>query len=397
MYGRCVRSLVRFVGDGMSNRWIGIWVCVAILATGASVRAADNLVWDGKEWKTAVPPKPGSPEAAVANIRVAIKNDENTEALDLSEKFLETHGGSILSEEVLNLSGIAAMQNGQYWKAYHWFEQQVGTYPSGQYFERALTKEYEIADAYLKGRRRKVWKGMFRLKAYSEGLDILTQISVHTPGTALAEKALTRMADYYFEDEQYPEAVQAYDEFVRQSPHSSRRPYAMLQAARACLLDYRGIEFDQATLIDASERYRVFAQAFPKAATQENVRGILREIRLAQAHKLFHAGKFYERIGQPKAAAFYYAQCIRQYKDTHWADSARGRLDLLAGNLMEEYDTETRDDSPLRPLLKPTQTEPKTDKTTPSPKPDNKKKPGEEEPIRLDDLEPTSAKPGTAK
>jgi outer membrane assembly lipoprotein YfiO len=396
MYGRCVRSLVRFVGDGMSNRWIGIWVCVAILATGASVRADGNLVWDGKEWKTAVPAKPGSPEAAIEEIRVAVKNNENSEALDLSEKFLKTHGGSILSEEVLNLSGIAAMQNGQYWKAYHWFEQQVATYPSGQFFERALTREYDIAEAYLNGRRRRVWKGMFRLKAYSEGLDILTQISVHTPGTSLAEKALTRMADYYFEDEQYPEAVQAYDEFVRQSPHSSRRPYAMLQAARACLLAYRGIEFDQATLIDAAERYRVFAQAFPKAAKQENVRGILREIRLAQAHKLFHAGKFYERIGQPKAAAFYYAQCIRQYKDTHWSDSARGRLDLLAGNLMEEYENETRDDSPIRPLLKSSKTGLKTDKATPAPKPD-KKKPGEEEPIRLDDLEPTSAKPGTAK
>ncbi len=303
-----------------------------------------EMVWDGSKWVQPKPPEPGTAAFALQTIRQHVNDGANEQAVELAEEFLIKHADSPLCEEALCLAGQAAINRGHYWDAYKWFERQVASYPNGPFFERALDREFIIGDAFLKGRKRRAFK-ILRLSAIDEGIDILMRIATHAPGTELGERALLRVADHHFNHQQYPEAIKVYDEFVKQNPSSTRRAYAMLQAARGNLLDYRGVRYDETPLLEAAERFRVFAQAYPRAGQKENIPGILEDIRLSLAHKVFHAGQFYQRTNHPRAAVYYYRQVIAQYGDTHWAGSAQDKLDQLTG-----YEPLAPEDAPAPPV-----------------------------------------------
>jgi outer membrane protein assembly factor BamD (BamD/ComL family) len=287
------------------------------------------MIWDGQKWVSAPTPQPGTPAGELEIIRQLIDQNENDDAIEAAERFLQQwpiHPGS---EEAMNLAGQAEMNRGNFWNAYNdWFERQVTNYPNGQFFDRALDREFRIAEAFLEGRKRKVWK-IFRLSAEEEGLDMLLRIASHAPGTEIAERALMRAADWHFSNENYDDAVDAYDAFVNTNPQSPRRAYAMLQAAKAELLRFQGVRWEDRPLKDARERFTVFAQAYPQAARRENIPAILQEIYLTLAHKSYQTGAFYERTKHPRAAAFYYQKTVEEYPDTQWAAQAQQRIAAL--------------------------------------------------------------------
>lgn len=297
---------------------------VALAARPASAQ----MVWSGDGWVKPRTPDPGTPAGDLQRIRELLEQGENKDVADTVEQFLVLHGESPLCEEAMNLAGQALMNRGRYWDAYKWFQRQIDGYPNGQYFKRALDREYRIADAFLNGRKRRALK-IFRVPAQDDGIEILMRIAAAAPGTALAERALIRVGDYHFGEQEYPEAIGVYEDFLKDFPLSQKRSYAMLQVAKSYLLSFRGIQWEAEPLRNADVRFRVFAEAYPQLAEQENVPAILEEIRLTLAHKLYHTAAFYERTHYPRAAAFYYQKTIDDYPDTHWAQSARGKLEQL--------------------------------------------------------------------
>ncbi len=305
-----------------------VWWLVVLVAAPAAWGQGQALVWNGTEWVSPAPAEPGTPEGDLAMLREMIENGRNKTVVRAVERFLVSHGESPACEEAMNLAGQAMMNRGRYWEAYQWFERQISTYPNGAFFERALDREYRIADAFINGRKRRAMK-IFRVPAEEDGIDMLLRIATHTPGTPLAQRALIRVADYHFSRAEYPEAIGAYEDIVKSHPLSEHRKYAMLQVARSYLLNFKGVAWDATPLLNARQRYTLFAQAYPRDAEKENVAGILDEIRLALAHKAYQTARFYERTHDPRAAAYYYHRVMQEYPETHWAHSARGRLDRL--------------------------------------------------------------------
>ncbi|MBN1553687.1 MAG: outer membrane protein assembly factor BamD [Phycisphaerae bacterium] len=310
-----------------NNLWFAA-AAVLLALLVADVRGQEQLVWNGTEWVSPKPAQPGTPEGDLVVLRQMVADGQNKRVVKNVEEFLVNHGESPACEEAMNLAGQALIHRGQYWEAYKWYERQISTYPNGAFFQRALDREFHIANAFVEGRKRKALK-IFRVPADEDGLDMLTRIAAHAPGTPIAERSLLRVADHHFSKTQYPQAVACYEDFLKNSPLSEHRKYVMLQIARSYLLSYRGIKWDSTPLLDARKRYQLFAQAYPRDAEKENVEGILEEIRLGLAQKVYSTGRFYERTKYPRAAAYYYRKTIADYPDTHWANSARGRLDML--------------------------------------------------------------------
>jgi outer membrane protein assembly factor BamD (BamD/ComL family) len=199
---------------------------------------------------------------------------------------------------------MAEMQRGRYYKAYEWFERQLDAYPSGVYSDRALQREYEIADAFLEGRKRRAL-GVFRLDATDEALTMLRRLAEHAPGTQLAADALLRVADHYFDQGQWEEATQGYDQYLALFGETDLAPYAMLQGARSAHNAYRGKAWDDTPLIEAEQRYRAFRELYPVQAERADVAETLQQIDRQQAAKLAYAGDLYQRIGREEAAGYY--------------------------------------------------------------------------------------------
>lgn len=312
----------------MRSRCFVIFVCGVLTGlTSAPASGEDKLIWKDGKWVKEVPAE-GSAAGELAIIRRHVEQRQETKAIDAVKKFLQRYPDDAGREEALMLAGQAEMNRDRYYQAYEWFEQQLASFPSGQYYERALQREYEIGDAFLNGKKR-IAMTVLRLPAESEGLEILSRVAEHAPGTAIAEKALLRVGEHHFSLKNYADAVQAYDQYRAMFPKSDKTSYAMLRSARAMLASYRGSEFDEKPLIDAEQMFKELAQRYPMTADQEGVGETLRAIRAARAHRVYTTGQFYERTKHPSAAAYYYKLVVQSYGDTDWSAKARGDLARL--------------------------------------------------------------------
>ncbi|HOF17545.1 MAG TPA: outer membrane protein assembly factor BamD [Phycisphaerae bacterium] len=315
------------------NRRVALWLAVATLwglSSGTTLRAdepARRELVNG-QWVTVTPPAPGTPDGELAILRRLVEQGKNPQAVRAAKKFLEKWPAEKQAEEALLLAGQAEMSQKRLFQAYEWFEKQLARFPAGPLSERALLREFEIAERFLAGEKR-VALGFIRLDAEDEGLDILTRIAEHVPGSALAEKAMLRIGDHQYAKFRWDKAVEGYDQFARLFPKSDKYPYARLQAARATLASYRGVKFDETPLIEAEKRFEQFAQAHPAEAAQADVARTLQQIALRRAEKIYETGTFYERVHRPSSAVFYYRQVMAQYPASQYAAQARQDLARL--------------------------------------------------------------------
>jgi outer membrane assembly lipoprotein YfiO len=285
---------------------------------------------EGGKWVAATAPAEGSPQGELAMIRRQLERGANRQALNAAKRFLKRYVDQPAREEVMMLAGLAQMRRGLYFQAYEWFEKQLAEFPGGRYSARALDCEYAVAEAFLGGKKRVV-AGVFRLSAKEEGLDILTRIAEHVPGSAMAEKALLRIGDYRYAAGDYADAAMAFDHYLEVFSRSKEAPAAMLKAANAAYASYYGPAYDDAPLIEAQQRFRRFSEVYPISARSANVPSLLTQIKDAQGAKAFETARFYQRTGRPEAAAFYYRQVTDRYPDSDWGQQAKAALVKLGG------------------------------------------------------------------
>ena len=311
-------------------RWFVI-LCAVVLAWGARAGAEGaEHVWKDGKWVPAPKAVEGTPEGELALIRGRLDKERPKAALKAARKFLASYPNDSRREEVMMLSGQAEMDRGRYVKAYERFNEQLDQYPNGEFYDRAVQRQYEIADAFLKGRKRRaMW--MFRVSAVDKGIEILNAIADRVPGTVIAEKALLRVGDYHYNAKRLVEAVEAYDHYIKTFPQSPRQRmgHAMLRAARARYAQYRGDAFDDTPLTDAQQRFIIYSERYPEQANKANVPIVLSQIRNALVRRHFASARFYQRVGRKTAAVFYYKKVVAQSAESHWARRAEDALGAL--------------------------------------------------------------------
>lgn len=310
-----------------TRRWV--WVLALIGAWAGMARAQEGRFEyrDGK-WVKVREPAPDSPTGRLIELRRLAEAGKHRAVVRGVRVFLKDHPDSPLREEAMFLLGDAWKARGRYYKAYEAFEEQITSFPDGDLLARALSREYEIADAFLKGRKRRVL-GIFFFPAHGEGVEILTGIFGQAPASTLARKAMVRLGDYYFQTDQHTAALDVYDQFLRTYGKSDRAAYVMLQAARCSLESYRGVKYDDTPLLEARQRFAAFAERFPRQARELGIARVRAEIRESLAHHLAYTADYYRRVGRKQAAIYCYRILREQYADTSWAREAREALDRL--------------------------------------------------------------------
>ena len=378
------------------NRSGIILAAASLLLCAGACSAQEYERIDGK-WVLIAPPVPGTPSGDLKLIRQAVQDHSDGPAVTAAKAFIKKYPGDAGQEEVMMLAAQAEIHRGRLWQAYgDWTEKQLTQYPAGKYSQRVLQWEYDIGDAVLNGKKRVVW-GIFVLPAESEGLAILHRVVEHAPGSALGDRSMLRIGGYHFGHRNWAEAIVAYDEYVKLFRNGASVPYATLQAARASFLSYRGSQFDDAPLLDAEQRYKIFREHYPAQAAKAEVNRSLTDIRDLRAQKLLTTAEFYQRTGRPLGQALYYRQVIDQFPQTPSAQLAAQRLARLgdltpasapAPQPQTHLFTPPPEEKPPQPTTTQAATGPATRSTTatatatasnPSTKP-----------IRIEDLVPTT-------
>lgn len=291
-------------------------------------RYPERLTYDlqKQEWVPDRAPEPGTADGDLALVRSALARSEEKQAAKQLDEWMETYSDdSARLPEAVFLRGRADFELGNWMRAHRRYQEVLNRWPGSEWAEQALRGEFIIAEGFLSGRKRK-FLGVRMFKAHEEALDILDDIMLNHPSSALAERAHRVKAEFYFRRGEFELAEDAYAQLARDYPAGEHVRDAMLQSAHAALAGFPGVQFDDSSLIEAEERFLEFRRAFPHHAEGEQIGVILDSIQGKRAEKDFRIGEYYERVGRLQAAVHYYRLVSRGWPDTTWASRSRARL-----------------------------------------------------------------------
>jgi outer membrane protein assembly factor BamD (BamD/ComL family) len=245
--------------------------------------------------------------------------------IDNAKAWVKDNPKHPLMPQVLLLHGDAEVLRGNKYGALYPYEDLLNNYPASDLYLPTLEREFNLADAFLNGYKRK-FLGLRILPVTEDAIELLDRIQDRQRGSAIAEQAGLRIADYYFNDGKFPEAIDAYSDFLKRYPYSQFTRKAEVRRAEASLGNFRGLLFDFTPLYDARERLATISDAFPQSAENLQVKAVDDRIYQLEGQKDLEIARYYYRAGKKYASAYYYRRVIANWPDTAFAESARKEL-----------------------------------------------------------------------
>jgi outer membrane assembly lipoprotein YfiO len=267
-------------------------------------------------------------DPALVRIEQLLRDHRYNDADKACIAWLKVNKGSPFFDRGLYLEAEALYQYGDRMKAFFYLDELLDEYPESPLYYQALDKQYEIADAYLNGYKRRFLR-MPLLSAEEEAVEMLFRIQARAPKSPIAERSLLRTADYYYADGQYDLAEDAYRVYGEAYPRSPYAPRALLRQAYSNLAQFRGLKFDATPVIDAKTQLQEVVTRYPDLAAQENIPEVIERIDTTFARKLSVTADFYKRTHEPRAAGYIYQQLVKLYPKSNEAAQARVELAKL--------------------------------------------------------------------
>ncbi len=313
---------------------------VLVLATAAL--AAEPQAWElhGGQWQPvdqAAPQRP--PVEEVPELQRAeelLQRHRGKAAKAVLVRWLNSPQGQIspLRDRGLFLLAEAYFQYGDRIRAFYHLDELMDFHPDSPLFYRALQRQYDIADEFLRGYKMR-FLGIPMLRGDDFAIEMLFRIQQRSPGSPLAEKSLLRTADYYYAEAQFDLAEDAYAAYVRSYPRSPLVARARLRQAFANYAQFRGLRFDATPLLDARTQLIELIAQYPALAEEENLPQFIERIDRTLARKLLVTAEFYERTHEDAAAGYYYRYVLKAYPNSEEAAIARQRLEDLPAEARE--------------------------------------------------------------
>ena len=250
-----------------------------------------------------------------------LRDKKSREAKKLAIDWVVAHRSHAQRDRGLYLVAQSLYQYGNRLRAFYYLDELMDTYPESSYYGPALETQFQIADLYLKGYKRRFF-GVPMFHAYDEAIEMLFRIQHRSPGSQLAERALLRTANFYYRDEQYDFAADTYAHYLRSYPRSPITPRVRLRQAYSMYAQFRGPEFDATPAIDAREHLRELIAQYSQLATEENLPALVEQIDQTLAQKLLVTADFYRRTNEPLGAAYTYRYVAKAYPNTPVAQQA---------------------------------------------------------------------------
>jgi outer membrane protein assembly factor BamD (BamD/ComL family) len=216
-------------------------------------------------------------------------------------------------------------------KAYRSYEIFLTKFARSSFRDAAIDRELAIGNSFLEGRKKKVL-GLFQIKGYAEGANIMEKIADRLGDEPRAGKAMTSVAQSYEKRERFEEAYQQWSIIYDRWPAGQSAKDALLAMARCKHAVYQGPAYDSTDLISARGYYEKFKQLYPADAAALNIDKRLVMINEQLAYKEFQIGQYYQRTEEPKAgqdtkpADIYYISVLESWPQTKAAKMAAAAL-----------------------------------------------------------------------
>lgn len=315
----------------LPSRSIITLVALALLTPAIASRAqqAEYRLDDQGQWQAQKAPEPGTPEHDILRSRQLLAEDKPGDAWSLLDTFidkLDAPGHPLLAEAYL-LRGDAKTAWGDEYKAFtEDYEILIRRFPESQEFVKANERELSIAVRYLNGLKRRLW-GLRIADATSAGQDLLVSIFERLPGSALGERAMIELGDYYYRDRDLESASIVYQRFEENYPASRYLKTAMERRIFTNIARFNGPRYESSGLFDARELLDRYVDRFPLEAEKNGLDAALStRIDESLAAQLLDRARWYLRRGDPVSARFTFQKLTRLYPSSVAAARAREEL-----------------------------------------------------------------------
>jgi outer membrane assembly lipoprotein YfiO len=289
-----------------------------------------------------------------------LREKKSREAKKLAIDWVVANRGHAQRDRGLYLVAQSLYQYGNRLRAFYYLDELMDTYPESTYYGPALDKQFQIADRYLQGYKRRFF-GIPMFHAYDEAIEMLFRIQHRSPGSQLAERALLRTANFYYRDEQYDFAADTYAHYLRSYPRSPITPRVRLRQAYSMYAQFRGPEFDATPAIDAREHLRELIAQYTELAKEENLPALVEQIDQTLAQKLLVTADFYRRTNEPLGAAYTYRYVAKAYANTPVAQQAE-----LAMRDLPQWAIDNSPDPAITPAYAPGNASPPSPRVVPA-------------------------------
>jgi outer membrane protein assembly factor BamD len=156
----------------------------------------------------------------------------------------------------------------------------------------------------------------FNDKKYVRALDNYSKIRTDHPFTPLMTQVELKMADAYYLNQQFPEAINAFKEFQSMHPNNENIPFVVLRLGQA--------HFDQFTATDRDQKHTEIAKGYfenvltnyPKSPQAAEARAKLEKVLEYLAEHEFNIAHFYLQQEKFSAARDRFEEIVRKYKST---------------------------------------------------------------------------------
>jgi outer membrane assembly lipoprotein YfiO len=310
-------------------RFAWMMLTALLLAPAAMAAEPSTVELRGNQWvEVNSPTTEPTTDAELIRIEQLVSQRRHKEARGRLVKWFQRNPSSPVRDRALYLMAEALYQKGDRIRAFFYLDQLLDEYPDSPLFYPALDVQYQIADAYLEGYKRR-FLGLHLLTARDEAVDMLYRIQQRVPGSQIAEKSLLRTADFFYADAQYDLAGDAYAAYARSYPRSPAIARVRLRQAFSNYAQFRGLRFDATPLVDARAQLAEMVALYPDLADEEGLPAIVERIDRTFAEKMFVTADFYRRTKEPRAAAYTYQTLIEAYPHTAEAQKAQRELDRM--------------------------------------------------------------------
>lgn len=161
-------------------------------------------------------------------------------------------------------------------------------------------------------------EGMDELKAqrYATAIDRFQKIRDQYPYSRYAILAELKIADAYYQKEEYIEALEAYRHFEQLHPKNEAVPYVAYQQGMCLYQQMTGFDRDQTPVVEAIQTFSRLQQTYPESEYAARAQARITECQNSLAHHEFYVGEFYFSQGAYKAARGRFLSLVKNYPDT---------------------------------------------------------------------------------
>jgi outer membrane protein assembly factor BamD len=184
------------------------------------------------------------------------------------------------------------------------------------------------------GESMKIGMEYFQRGKYEQSISYFEHTLMEAETPEMASQAQLFMADAYFLDKKYVEAIPAYEQYLEIYSNSPDAGTAMLRLGLSHYALVSTIDRDMSAVEGALDAFTKLRDRFPSYTREFELNKKIVELRSMLSARELYVAKFYYRIGSPDAGETRLKYLIANYSDTESYDEAL----YFYGNKLAEQD-----------------------------------------------------------